>query len=219
MLHDLDRTFENILRDKGQIPRSAIDIEFEMPTSEWSARLSRPAVNLWCFDVRENLKLRSMEKSAVSYNGTTGVRSIPPRRIDVTYLVTAWANKPEDEHQLLWRTLATMKTVRFLRPEECEGELRFQNHNIPLLVADMSEPKANFTDLWSVVDNQMRLGFPITATLELETDMSFAAPVALSTTVQIGETFDATRRQIDKRDVDIKHEGDEEDIPKNEEEL
>jgi hypothetical protein len=61
------------------------------------------------------------------------------------------------------------------------------------------------------------LGFPITATLELETDMGFTAPVTLSATVKVGETFDATSRQIDKHDVDIKHEGDEADIPKNEE--
>lgn len=217
MLHDLDKTFENILRDRGQIPRSAIDIEFEMPTSEWSARLSRPTINIWCFDVRENLKLRTMEKGRVRYEGTTAMRSIPPRRMDITYLVTAWANKPEDEHQLLWRALATLKAVSLLRPDDCEGELQYQNHDIRLLVADMSEPKANFTDLWSVVDNQMRLGFPITATVELETDMGFEAPVTLSTTVSIGETFDATNRQIDKDDVDIKHEGDVEDIPTNEE--
>jgi hypothetical protein len=218
MLQDLDKTFENILRDKGQIPRAAIDIEFDMPTSEWSARLSRPSINMWCFDIRENLKLRSMEKNAVTYNGNSTARSIPPRRIDVTYLVTTWANKPEDEHQLLWRVLATMKTMRYLRPEECEGDLRYQNHNIPLTVADMSEPKANFTDLWSVVDNQMRLGFPVTATLELETDMGFVAPITLSATVRIGESFDPQGRQLDKIDVDIKHEGDEENIPKNEEE-
>jgi len=218
MIHDLDKTFENILRDQGKIQRSAIDIEFEQPTSEWSARLSRPTINMWCFDIRENLKLRTMEKSPVTYDGMTARRTIPPRRMDVTYLVTAWANKPEDEHQLLWRALATLKRQVVLKPEDCEGELRFQNHDIRLLVADMSEPKANFTDLWSVVDNQMRLGFPVTATLELETDMGFSAPVTLSATVSVGETFDATTRQLDKRDVDIKHEGDEADIPSTTEE-
>lgn len=217
MLIDLDKTIEKILRDQGKIQRSAIDIEFEMPTSEWSARLSRPTINVWCFDVRENLKLRTMEKGNVSYNGMTASRAIPPRRMDITYLITAWANKPEDEHQLLWRALATLKAVRLLHPEDCEGDLRLQGRNIPLLVADMSEPKANFTDLWSVVDNQMRLGFPVTATVELETDMGFSAPVTLSTTVTFGETFDATTGKLDKRDVDVKHEGDEADIPTGEE--
>jgi hypothetical protein len=40
----------------------------------------------------------------------------------------------------------------------------------------------------------------------------------LSATVRIGESFDPQGRQLDKIDVDIKHEGDEENIPKNEEE-
>jgi hypothetical protein len=39
----------------------------------------------------------------------------------------------------------------------------------------------------------------------------------LSTTVSFGETFDATTRKLDKRDVDVKHEGDEADIPTGEE--
>ncbi len=219
MLVDLSKTLERILRDQGKIQRSAIDIEFEMPTSEWSARISRPTINVWCFDVRENLKLRTMEKGSVTYNGNIAMRSIPPRRMDVTYLVTAWANKPEDEHQLLWRALATLKAVRFLRPEDCDGDLRLQGHNIPFVVADMSEPKANFTDIWSVVDNQMRLGFPVTATVELETDMGFSAPVVLSSTVAVGESLDPRTRELDTIDVEIKHEGDESDIPKSEETL
>jgi hypothetical protein len=217
MLTDLDKTLENVLRDKGKIQRSAIDIEFEMPTGEWSARLNRPTINIWCFDVRENLSLRTMEKSNVSYNGSVASRFIPPRRMDVTYLVTAWANKPEDEHQLLWRALATLKSIRILKPDECVGDLRLQEHNIPLLVADMSEPKANFTDLWSVVDNQMRLGFPVTATVELDTDMGFTAPVVLSASVRVGQSADPQSGTLDKNDVDIKHEGDEADIPKGEE--
>lgn len=216
MIHDLDKTLENILRTNGRIPRSDVDIEFDMPNSEWSARVSRPTINLWCFDIRENLKLRTMEKGPVQYNGKIGSRTIPPRRMDVTYLVTAWANKPEDEHQLIWRALGVLKRLLYLAPEDCEGELRYQNHNIPITVADMSEPKANFTDLWSVVDNQMRLGFPLTATVELDTEMGFEAPLVLSATVQVGDSLTPKSRELNRVDIEIKHEGEEKDIPKNE---
>jgi hypothetical protein len=58
----------------------------------------------------------------------------------------------------------------------------------------------------------------MTATLELETDMGFSAPVTLSAGVSVGESFDPTTRQLDKYDIEIKHEGAEEDIPKPEEE-
>lgn len=218
MIQDLDKTFENILRIIGKIPKSDVDIAFDQPTSDWSSRINRPTINMWCFDVRENLRLRTMEKEPVRYNGNTGARSIPPRRMDVTYLITAWANKPEDEHQLLWRSLATLKRISVLYPEDCEGDLRYQSRNIPLLVADMSEPKANFTDLWSVVDNQMKLGFPLTATLELDTEMGFEAPLVLDATVRVGQANTPRNRELDKLDVELKHKGEEKDIPQNDDE-
>ena len=31
---------------------------------EWSARLSRPTLNCWAYDVRENIKLRNFEMRA-----------------------------------------------------------------------------------------------------------------------------------------------------------
>ena len=40
MLHDLDRTIENILVERGKLTKGEIDIAFEQPTSEWSATLS-----------------------------------------------------------------------------------------------------------------------------------------------------------------------------------
>jgi hypothetical protein len=49
--------------------------------------------------------------------------------------------------------------------------------------------------------------------------MGFTAPVVLSSTVSVGESFHPESRQLDKLDVEIKHEGDEADIPKSEEEL
>ena len=58
MLHDLDKTLDNLLREDGKIPKKDIDIEFDQPTGEWSAKLSRPTLNLWAFDIRENIKLR-----------------------------------------------------------------------------------------------------------------------------------------------------------------
>ena len=62
MLQDFDKTLENMLIEEGNFNKREIDITFEQPTSEWSARLNRPTLNLWCFDLRENVKLRTMER-------------------------------------------------------------------------------------------------------------------------------------------------------------
>jgi len=61
LLYDLNKTLEKILIQKGNITPNQIDISFEQPNGQWSARLSRPTLNCWCFDLRENIKLRSVE--------------------------------------------------------------------------------------------------------------------------------------------------------------
>lgn len=209
MLHDLDQTLENLIYTEGKLNKKEIDISFEQPTSEWSARLSRPTLNFWCFDLRENVKLRTMDRQ-YTRNGTTAKTTFPPRRMDLSYLVTAWARKVEDEHQLLWRALAVLKRFTNLVPAECEGILRYQTRDIPLTVADMTDNPINLVDLWSVMDNQMRLGFITVATVELDTEIGFEGPLVLEAFIRVGTAADPTRRhpELDGEYVEIQHKGD-----------
>lgn len=212
MLHDLDKTLENLLIKEGKLNKTEIDVVFDQPTSEWSARLSRPTLNLWCYDVRENIKLRNMEMQ-MARNGRGAITSLPPRRMDLTYLVTAWARKIEDEHQLLWRALATLKRFTVLEPDQCEGDLRYQEHDMPVMVADMSDNAVNLVDLWSVLDNQLRLGFILTVTVELDVTQTFESPLVFETIVRVGETLDPEGEEIDdrmKHYLEIRHTADEE---------
>ncbi|MCA0457963.1 MAG: DUF4255 domain-containing protein [Chloroflexi bacterium] len=197
MLHDLNKTLEKLLVEKGKLTPNQIDISFEQPNGQWSARLSRPTLNCWCFDLRENMKLRNMDMDAYR-NGSRGVKSIPARRMDLTYLVTAWASKIEDEHQLLWRALAALKRVPSIEPRDCEGLLRYQTRDVPLLVADTSSTNINLVDLWGVLDNQMRLGFTLIATVELDMELSIEAPLVLEATIRLGSSDDPARRTLNE---------------------
>jgi hypothetical protein len=187
VLSDLNKSLEKLLNQRGKITSNQIDISFEQPNGQWSARLSRPTLDVWCFDLRENLKLRSMEMTTTR-NGNHGTTTFAPRRIDLTYLVTAWASKIEDEHQLLWRALTVFKNVPSLATKDCEGLLRYQSHDVPLLVADTSSTQTNLVDLWGVLDNQMRLGFTLTATVELDVELSIEAPLVLEATIRLGSS-------------------------------
>ncbi len=213
MLHDLDKTLENILISEGNLKKSDIDISFDQPTGEWTARLNRPTLNCWCFDLRENLKLRTMEKSVVR-NNNRGRTRFPPRRIDLTYLVTAWARKTEDEHQLLWRALSVLKRFSKLAPGSCEGELQYQEQDILLTVADMAYSNVNMVDLWSVLENQMRLGFIMVATLELDTEVGFEGPLVLEAFVRVGQADEPSEEEMTALDVELKHKASEEQIEK-----
>lgn len=213
MLQDLDQTLENLVRREGKLNKSDIDVAFEQPTSEWSARLSRPTLNCFCYDLRENLKLRTMERN-VTYNGNQGHLSFPPRRMDLSYLITAWARKVEDEHQLLWRALASFKKYKDLMPSECEGALRYQTRNLPMTVAVMGENPLNLADLWGVLDNQMRLGFVLSITVELDTEIGFDAPLVLEADIRVGRKYESEQEmrnpELTGEYVRMKHTGDRE---------
>ncbi|MEM6281905.1 MAG: DUF4255 domain-containing protein [Chloroflexota bacterium] len=189
MLQDVDKTLEKILRDKGKIPKRDIDIEFDQPTGEWSASLSRPTLNIFAFDMRENTKLRrtGFEQERMANNRVRMTR--PPSRIDVAYLVTAWARKVEDEHQLLWRALRTLKSIQVIKPGDGEGDFRSQTYETPVWVADMSavNTQYNLTDVWSVMENQMKLGFLMILTLDLNLDFAIDAPLVLEGTFTIDQ--------------------------------
>jgi len=197
VLYDLNKSLEKILIQRGNITPNQIDISFEQPNGQWSARLSRPTLNCWCFDLHENIKLRTVTPTT-SRNGNQGQRAYPARRIDLTYLITAWASKIEDEHQLLWRALAALKRVPVLEAKECEGLLRYQTHDVPLLVADTSSTSINLVDLWGVLDNQMRLGFLLTATVELDLELSLDAPLVLEATIRFGSSDEPEQRELNE---------------------
>jgi hypothetical protein len=202
MLHDLDRTIEKILRERGGLKETEIDIAFEQPTSEWSATISRPTVNCWAFDLRENLKLRSMEMQ-VNRNmkkREANMRMVP-MRIDVAYLITAWARKAEDEHQLLWRTLGALAHYMALIPENCEGGLKDQPYDIPVMVAQITEAANNMTDLWSVLDNEMKMGFTFITTLALDVERVLSAPLVLEGRIRVGQSHDPSSETIDFPEV------------------
>jgi hypothetical protein len=189
MIHDLDKTLENLIRRVGKVPED-IEINFDQPNREWSSRLSRPTLNLYAFDMRENLKLRPNMQRQVVANGNMGRTDFPVRRMDISYLVTAWARRIEDEHQLAWRALAVLKRVPQLDPRTCEGDLRMQSRPIPITAADMSETSHNVLDLWGVLDNQLRLGFLLGVTLELDIHDSLEAPLVLEASIRVGQTPD-----------------------------
>ena len=203
MLADFDKTLENLLITEGNLNRGEIDIAFDPPTGEWSSRLSRPTLNCWCFDLRENIKLRIPDRT-VAKNGDMARIGVPIKRMDLTYLVTAWARKMEDEHQLLWRGLSALKRYTTLSPEQCEGALRYQEHDIPLMVADMSIVQTNLVDLWSVLENQMRLGFVVIATVELDVRYGFDVPLVLEGTIRVGEADEPEQQRFTRSPEEIK---------------
>jgi hypothetical protein len=154
------------------------EISFEQPTREASARWSRPAINLYLYDVRENARLRNMAPpwdARMTDKGLPGERR-KPVRLDAHYLLTVWGNSHEDEEYLLNAALMALFRSPCLDDSALENlygegnvpaELLDQPAPITLQVAqndDLQKP----SDLWSVLSNDLRPAIPITVTFALQ---------------------------------------------------
>src|SRR5690349_12541823 len=140
MIDELDDALRELLIRDMPINSNEVDIAFDIPTREWASRLSRPTLNLFMHDVRENNKLRTQQpylNSSVS--GSMATMSVSPVRLDVHYMVTAWANDPSDEHRLLGRMLMVLYRYKAMPEEFVNGSLDGSDYEILIKVAQYDQ--------------------------------------------------------------------------------
>src|SRR3954447_21275269 len=101
MISVVDDALREIVRTQA-LNGSDVEVVFDAPTKDWAARRNAPTVNLYLYDIREDLRRR--ERGFVETRNDQGIivtRSPGPRFFKLSYLVTAWTQRPEDEHRLL----------------------------------------------------------------------------------------------------------------------
>jgi len=176
---DLDATVRDLLIQHVPLDPNEVEIAFDTPDREWSNRLTRPTVNCFLFDVRENLKLRAVGWEVRRGPDNVAARQRAPLRIDASYQVTAWARAPEDEHRLLWRILAALVRHDPLPRDLLRGELLDQPGPVGTAVAQPDQMPANFADLWQGLENKVRPGLTYVVTLVLDPEILYRSPVVL----------------------------------------
>lgn len=172
MIPDIDEALRKLLILEIPIKDNEVDILFDQPKRDWASRISKPTINLFLFDIRENLRLRGSEQftRVDRDDGTVELRRNPVR-MDFRYLLTTWIKDPEDEHLLLASALMGLLRNPFLPEHSISDQLKKQPVPIPLEVANFppeAGPVDKFTDLWGVLDNEMRPGIILTITLSLD---------------------------------------------------
>ncbi len=171
MLADLDETLRKLLMAEIPIKNGDVDISFDQPKREWSARLSKPAINLFLYDIRENNVLRQHQWERLDNNGRAlndlATRKRTAFRVDCSYVITSWAADPEDEHRLLTRALLALFRFPVLPVKYLTGSVQNPPYDIQARLAShdkLTDP----TDLWNVLDNEMHPGASYVVTLALD---------------------------------------------------
>jgi hypothetical protein len=182
MLAVIHESIETLLRDKGLIDSSDVDISFEVPRDEWVRSLTRPTINLFLFDVAENTEKRDTNPYT-SVAGGKAERRLPPRRIDLFYMVSVLTTDVADEHEVLWRVLATLMRYQQLPQEVLSESLRSVTPPLAARLAGKDDTRS-FLDLWSALATRPRPALAYVLTAPMDLAISIEAPLVLTRTAR-----------------------------------
>lgn len=187
MIDEIDEAMREFLVRELPVRNSEIDISFDQPKREWSARLSKPTINIFLRDIRENTKLRSPQPTMQAVtNGNMMQMSRHPVRVDLHYLITAWARDPLDEHRILARLLAVLFRFRAVPPDILANHVDFQEPGVSLKLAQY-ENQQGVDDLWSVLDNELRPAIDMVATVSIYPHVVQDAPLVREIEVVVAQ--------------------------------
>jgi hypothetical protein len=192
MIADLDETIRLLLQQELPIKNGEIEVKFDQPKREWSARLNRPTVNFFLYDLRENPTLRQHGWEQLEGGSPDDLRARlkrTPYRVDCFYMLTTWANDPEDEHRLLSNVLLVLFRHPVLPEDRLMGSLKKQPFELQARLAN-HDRLTNPAEVWSALDNEMRPSISYIITLALDPWSEVITPLVSSVTLRSGQAVD-----------------------------
>lgn len=202
MLADLDETLRKLLVAEIPVKNGEVEISFDQPKREWSGRLSRPTINLFLYDVRENNVLRQHQWERLPDNGDGRAHlKRSPFRVDCFYMLTTWAAEPDDEHRLLTRAMLALFRFPILPEDRLLGGLKAPPFEIQARLA-AHDRLTNPAEVWSSLDNEMRPSVSYIVTLALDPWKEISGPVVKTLTLHTGEALALPRTRVLRTDAE-----------------
>jgi hypothetical protein len=195
MIDDLDRTLDELLR--RELPPAIVDqvaISFAAPDNEFPPpSVTLPAIDLFLYDIRENMELRDTQWRTERQSNGTAVRWRSPVRVDCSYLITAWASESSntralDEHRLLSETMRALLRHPTIPEVLLQGSLRGQEPPLPtssLQPGRLQSPG----EFWQALGGKPKatLNYTVTISIVLDRGIETEVPV-LDKVVRVGES-------------------------------
>ncbi|PTL58296.1 hypothetical protein C7Y72_00850 [Paraconexibacter algicola] len=190
LIADLDRGIQALL--KQQLARHGFedaDVVFETPTKDWAARLSRPTVDLFLYDLQKSQAPSSGTQAQRGPEGT--VDRPPPLRVDLMFAITAWAPAVVDEHRLLSQVLAILHTFTAL--DLVLGEQLGSTQPFPVVASIGSGRTDRRSEFWQSVGGHYKPAIDWTVTLAIESGLRTQRGPDVRTTTIVTRSSDNRR--------------------------
>jgi hypothetical protein len=156
MIHEIDEALRTlIVRDA--MDGDGVEISFEAPTKEWAAKRNVPTLDVYLYDIREDLGRRDIAfQPVLDDDGHIATRRPPPRRFALSYLVTAWTQRASDEHRLLSSVLSVFLSRDVLPIDVLEGALARQTAKVLVEIALPPPDDRSISDLWTALGGDLK---------------------------------------------------------------
>jgi hypothetical protein len=190
MIHEVDEALRRLVREEA-LRGSDIEVAFEAPTKDWAARRNAPTVNLYLYDLREDVRRR--QRGLINEYDPTGTRVIarhqPPKHIKLSYLLTAWTQRAEDEHRLLSSLLATFLRYESVPVPMLSGRLAELGLPVPLTVALPPPEDRSFADVWTALGGELKPSLDIVVSAPVDAGVTRPAgpPAEAGLSVGVGD--------------------------------
>jgi hypothetical protein len=182
MIQDVDESLRALVK-RDALNGSKADVAFDAPTKEWSSRRNTPTVDLYLYDIREDLERREVMWEDIRGDARDPrlitERRPPPRRFKLSYLVTAWTQRPEDEHRLLSALLACFLRHPTMPADALSGTLVETRQPILLNIALPPPQDRSISDVWSALGGELKpsLDLVVNAPFEIKVAIPAGPPV------------------------------------------
>ncbi|MFV0458465.1 MAG: DUF4255 domain-containing protein [Actinomycetales bacterium] len=182
MIPDVDAALRSLIEGAGGT--RDVEVVFDAPTKEWAARRSSPTVDVYLYDIREDLRRR--ERGLVNEYGDGRViaRHLPARHFKLSYLITAWTQRPEDEHRLLASLLQLFLGHDAIPAEHLSGSLATLGLAVPVTIALPPPEDRSFADVWSALGGELKPSLDLVVSAPVDTGRSYQAGPPVSAPVR-----------------------------------
>lgn len=168
VIPEVDKALRTLI-EREAVGGSDVEVAFDAPTKDWASRRTGPSIDVYLYDIREDLRRR--ERGLVNeYDGNRVLaRHMPPRYFKLSYLVAAWTQRPEDEHGLLSALLSCFLRHDSIPRDLLSGPLAEVGLPVPLSVALPPPEDRSFADVWTALGGELKPSLDVVVTAPIDT--------------------------------------------------
>jgi Pvc16 N-terminal domain len=201
VIHEVDEALRRLVRDEA-LRGSDLDVAFDAPTKDWAARRNAPTVNIYLYDIREDMRRRQRGLlNEYDTQGKVAARHLPPRHMKLSYLVTAWTQRPEDEHRLLSELLIGFLRYDAVPPGLLSGTLEELALPVPLTVALPPPEDRAFADVWSALGGELKPSLDVVVSAPVSSGRRITAGPPAKEGVQLRSGEERVRHNVSEDGV------------------